>query len=64
MFVRPEETHITLELVRNTTLSGTPAELVERLRRLKAAGYTEITIQLVHDHEDAIEAWAEVLRQV
>jgi 5,10-methylenetetrahydromethanopterin reductase len=64
MFVRPEETHITPELVRNTTLSGTPAELVERLRRLKAAGYTEITIQLVHDHEDAIEAWADVLSQV
>ena len=64
MFVRPEETHITPELVRNTTLSGTPAELVERLRRLKAAGYTEITIQLVHDHEDAIDAWADVLSQV
>jgi len=64
MFVRPEETHISPDLVRSTTLSGTPETLVERLRALKAAGYSEITIQLVHDHEAAIEDWADVFAKV
>src|ERR1700728_1226089 len=32
MFVRPEETHLTGEVIRGLTLTGTPAELVERLR--------------------------------
>ncbi len=64
MFVRPEETHLTPELVKATTMSGTSDELVERLRSLKAAGYDQVTIQLVHGHEAAIEAWAEVFKAV
>ena len=64
MFLRPEETHITPELVKATTMSGTHDELVERMRELKKAGYDQVTVQLVHDHEEAIEAWAEVFRAV
>jgi 5,10-methylenetetrahydromethanopterin reductase len=64
MFVRPEETHISPELVRSTTLSGTESELITALSALKAAGYTEVTIQLVHDHEAALEDWAKVFAQV
>ena len=64
MFVRPEETHITPELVRGTTLSGTHDELVARLRELKAAGYSQVTLQVVHDHEAAIEEWAEVFKAI
>jgi len=64
MFVRPEETHITPELVMGTTMSGTQNELVLRLRELRAAGYSEVTIQLVHGHESAIEDWAEVFKAV
>ena len=64
MFVRPEETHISPELVRSTTLSGTESELITSLSALKAAGYTEVTIQLVHDHEAALEDWAKVFAQV
>ena len=64
MFLRPEETHITPELVKATTMSGTHDELVERMRELKKAGYDQVTVQLVHDHEAAIEAWAEVFRAV
>ena len=62
MFVRPEETHITPELVKNTTMSGRPEELVDRLRALIESGYSEVTIQLVHGHETAIEEWADVFR--
>jgi len=64
MFVRPEETHLTPELVRATTMSGTKAELVERLRAVEAAGYEQVTVQLVHGHEDALESWAEVFRAI
>jgi len=64
MFVRPEETHLTPELVKATTMSGTRDELVDRLRSLKDAGYSQVTVQLVHQHEQAIEAWAEVFAAV
>ncbi len=64
MFVRPEETHITPDLVRATSMSGTKEELVERLREVKAQGYSQITVQLVHDHESAIEEWADVFAAV
>ena len=64
IFVRPEETHLTPELVKATTLSGSRAELVERLTSLKAAGYDQVTVQLVHGNEAAIEEWAEVFQAV
>lgn len=64
MFVRPEETHITPELVKSTSMSGTQAELVDRLRAIRDQGYTQVTVQLVHDHESAIENWAEVFEAV
>ena len=64
MFVRPEETHLTPELVKSTTMSGTHDELVERFRELKAIGYDQVTVQLVHGHEEALEEWAEVFAAV
>lgn len=64
MFVRPEETHITPELVKATSMSGTKAELVDRLREVKAQGYQQITVQLVHGHETAIEDWHDVFSAV
>lgn len=60
MYLRPEETHITPELVRATTLSGTRGELVERLQDIARAGYGQVTVQVVHGHEQALEDWAEV----
>ena len=62
MFVRPEEKHVTPELARATTMSGTHSELVERMKELAEAGYSQVTIQLVHGHEAAIEEWADVFR--
>ncbi len=64
MYVRPEETHITPELVKATSLSGTREELLERLRSIKHAGYSQVTVQLVHGHEGALEDWAEVFAAV
>jgi hypothetical protein len=51
-------------LVRSTTLSGTEHELIDALSALKDAGYSEVTIQLVHDHEAALEDWAKVFAKV
>lgn len=60
MYLRPEETHVTPELVRATTLSGTRGELIERLQDIERAGYDQVTVQLVHGHERALEDWAGV----
>jgi 5,10-methylenetetrahydromethanopterin reductase len=64
MYVRPEETHVTPELVKETSLSGTHDELVERLRAIQEAGYSQVTVQLVHGHETALEDWASVFDAV
>ena len=64
MFVRPEETRLSPELVKSTTMSGTHEELVERFRELKNIGYDQLTVQLVHGHEQALEEWAEVFAAV
>jgi 5,10-methylenetetrahydromethanopterin reductase len=64
MFVRPEETHITPELVKSTSMSGTRDELIERLRAIKDQGYSQVTVQLVHGHESALEDWASVFEAV
>jgi len=45
-------------------LSGTHDELVERLRAIQEAGYSQVTVQLVHGHETALEDWASVFDAV
>ena len=64
MYVRPEEIHVTPELAKATTLTGTHDELVSRLRGIKKAGYTQVTVQLVHGHEEALEDWAKVFDDI
>jgi 5,10-methylenetetrahydromethanopterin reductase len=64
MYVRPDESHITPDLVKATTLSGTEQELVGQLQAIRDAGYNQVTIQLVHGHEAALEDWARVFEAV
>jgi hypothetical protein len=64
MYVRPDETHLTPELVRATTMSGAPDELIANLRRLRDAGYRQVAVQLVHGFEAAIEDWARIFDAV
>jgi len=45
-------------------MSGQHDELVSRLRGLRDAGYTQLTVQLVHNHESALEDWAKVFRAI
>lgn len=63
MVVKPEEREfVTPELIRRTTFSGTRTELLERIARLGAAGYTQFTIQLTPGQESAIEDWGAIRR--
>ena len=65
MFVRPEETHITGDVIRGMTLTGTRAELAERLKGMKALGYNQIQFHTVPGQEsDMLERWAEVMAKV
>jgi 5,10-methylenetetrahydromethanopterin reductase len=61
MFLRPEEQDIcTAELVRATTFTATPAELRERIRELRRAGFGELGITIRHGHPGMLEEWADV----
>jgi hypothetical protein len=62
MWLLPEEEHlISGDLIRQITLTGTVAELRERIRMLRDAGYHQLTIQLVPGHENALDDWARVI---
>jgi alkanesulfonate monooxygenase SsuD/methylene tetrahydromethanopterin reductase-like flavin-dependent oxidoreductase (luciferase family) len=64
-FVRPEERRfVTAERIRAFTLTGTVAEIRDRVRMLRDGGFEQLTIQLVPGHEDAIEDWARVFEKV
>lgn len=66
MFLRPEEQQlITPELIRSSTLTGTQAEVVDLVRRLKAAGFSQLAVHLRNGHEMAmLEDWAKVIEKV
>jgi 5,10-methylenetetrahydromethanopterin reductase len=63
--VRPEEEKfLTEEVIRMTTFTATADVLRERVARLKAGGFDQLTIQLVPGHESAVEDWASLFRSV
>ena len=65
MFNRPEEVpFLTEALILGSTFTGTKDVLVDGIRRLKEAGLSQFTIQLVQGQEDALEDWADVFEAV
>jgi 5,10-methylenetetrahydromethanopterin reductase len=65
MFVRDDERPlITGDLIRQKSFTGTRDDLIERLTRLKQAGYSQMSIQFMPGHEAAIERWKPVLDAV
>ena len=65
MFVRPDEDRFaTPELIQGMTTSGTAAELRDRLRRLKEAGYNEVVVQITPGCESMLDDWARVFETV
>jgi 5,10-methylenetetrahydromethanopterin reductase len=65
MFLRPEEHEVcTAELIRAVTVTGTRAEVRERIRELGAAGYNHFAIRIAHGHPEMLEQWADVFEKV
>ena len=65
MVLRPEEQEVcTPDLIRTLTFTGTRPELQDRIRELRAAGYTHFSIHIRHGHPHMLEEWAEVFAGV
>ena len=66
MFLRPEEQDIISgDVIRAFTFTGTRAELIDGLRAMKAAGYSQFGMHIRTGHETAmLEDWAEVIAGV
>jgi 5,10-methylenetetrahydromethanopterin reductase len=65
MFVRPEEKHLSANVIRGLSFTGTRSELVERARGMKALGYKQIAVNIVPGHEDdMLERLADVAAKV
>jgi 5,10-methylenetetrahydromethanopterin reductase len=63
MFIRPEERFLVSgELIESMTFTGELEALQARVDRLREAGYSQLTVQLVEGHEDALDDWARVFR--
>ena len=61
MFVKPaEKRFVTADLIRATTFTASEAEIKQRIEALRAAGYTQFTIQLVPGQEHALGDWARI----
>jgi 5,10-methylenetetrahydromethanopterin reductase len=58
LFLREDEAHFATEdLIRATTVTGTPSALRDRLGKVRDAGYDEIVVQITPGHEGMIEDW-------
>ncbi len=65
MFVKPEEKRfVTAELIKATSFTASEREIIERIIRLRDAGYTQFTIQLVPGQEAAIDDWAKIRKAI
>jgi 5,10-methylenetetrahydromethanopterin reductase len=65
MFVRPEETHITADVIKVLSLTATRSECIERLRGIKQLGFDEVQFHTVPGHEeDMLRRWADVMEKV
>ena len=49
-------------MIAETSFTATEGEIKKRIEALKAAGYSQFTIQLVPGHEKAIEDWGRIRR--
>ncbi len=65
MFIKPEERPLlSASLIESFSFTGTADVLLERLKVLDAAGYSQFTIQLVEGHEDALDDWSELFSRL
>jgi 5,10-methylenetetrahydromethanopterin reductase len=63
MFVRPDERpFLSAEMIRYATWTATLPELVERVRGIEAAGFSQIVFSILPGQEHAVEDWGRVRR--
>ncbi len=63
MFVKSgEKKFVTAKMIAETSFTATEAEIKKRIEALRAAGYSQFTIQLVPGQEKAIEDWGRIAR--
>jgi 5,10-methylenetetrahydromethanopterin reductase len=61
MFVKPEERKfVTAKMIEETSFTASEAEIKRRIEALRAAGYTQFTIQIVPGQEEALADWARI----
>jgi 5,10-methylenetetrahydromethanopterin reductase len=65
MFLRPEEKHVTANVIRGLSLTGTRSELADRIRGIAALGYKQINVNMIPGQEDdMLPRWADVMAKV
>jgi 5,10-methylenetetrahydromethanopterin reductase len=65
MFIKPEERELlNATMIESFSFTGTAEVLLERLRVLRDAGYSQFTIQLVEGHEEALEEWSDLFARL
>ena len=65
LFLRPEEAPlISAELIKNTSFTGTVAMLADNVKRIRDAGYTDVTFVIMPQHPEAVDDWARVMERV
>jgi 5,10-methylenetetrahydromethanopterin reductase len=61
MFVKADEKRfVTADLIRSTSFTATEPEIKQRIDRLRSAGFTQFTIQLIPGQEQALADWARI----
>lgn len=65
ILVRPDEKHITGDVVRALTFTGTRSELVERAQEMKVMGYKQIMVNIIPgQEEDMLTRLAELAARI
>jgi 5,10-methylenetetrahydromethanopterin reductase len=65
MYVRPDEKHLTDRAVRALTLTGERDHIVERLRGMEAAGYSQFAVGIPpNDEMNMLEEWADAAARI
>ena len=62
MYLRPDEKHINAKVISILTLTGTKAQLVERLKGMKAMGFHQLAVNMIPGQEaDMMQRWSDVM---
>ncbi|MBF6568956.1 MAG: LLM class flavin-dependent oxidoreductase [Candidatus Binataceae bacterium] len=65
MFLRPDEQALcSADMIKAFTFTGTKADLQDRLRGLREAGCTQVSVQIRHGQPQMLEEWADLFASV